>query len=237
MEVTMSEKPAAFDLEVVASRIAHDSRRIHQAAVNALHLCEIWITFNDAEEQRRVVGASPTSLAAAVYEEAVLQNLVLIAVRLFDKPRGCVVTTDRISFPVIQGLLSLPGVSEMIIDRAQVPLSAVLCGEPDRTAQEVPDRIDCFHAKMRRLATEKPNRMQLLRGFRDENIAHELHLEPTTKPEYGHVTGMVSEILSLTEDMDLILNGSRSFPWQRGEASKSAAALWSAVVAAFPFPQ
>jgi hypothetical protein len=79
-----------------------------------------------------------------------------------------------------------------------------------------------------------PSRERRLRSYRDENLAHELYFEqPRPKALYGYIPDLLHEVLQLTEDVGLIVQGTNYF-WDEGEAERSATALWSAVAAAFP---
>lgn len=227
--------PGKFDVGDVVTRLEHCSRRIYRASVDALYLCETWSTFNGAADQRRAISQSPAGIAAAVYEDAALRNLILILVRLLDSlGKRRVLESDKISFPVVQCLLSLPGVTDVFIERARTSISASILEGPEQNTRAVRDRIASFSGRLHCLKVEHPNRAQRLRDFRDGNIAHELCLdEPKAKPLYTHIPEMVSEILVLTEDVHLIVDGSPSTYWPRGEASASAKQLWGAVAAAF----
>ena len=74
----------------------------------ALH--EAWSTMNGLGERRRTLARSPASPAAGVIQDALLRELVIVLVRVLDRPHGYVLQTDKVSFPVCLDLLERPGV-------------------------------------------------------------------------------------------------------------------------------
>lgn len=237
--MNIKEKPETFNIPDVVARIEHYSRRVHITSLDALHLCEVWGAFNGAGEQRRAIDQSPAHLAAAVYEDAVFLKLVVVLVRLLDQTRGGnILKSDRISFPVIYSLLSLPGVSEIFIARASNSIGTILEGlEPNQAVEMVRKCIESFGERLHRLNTEKSNRAAQMRSFRDVNFAHELRKnEAKASPLIRYIPEMLSEIMALMENVQKIVSGSPSNYWPHGEAGESAMQLWNAVETVFSNP-
>jgi hypothetical protein len=216
------------------SRLEDYRSRILAAAEQVLCLWEVWTTFNEAKELRQIIKRSPASLAAAVYEEASLNNLVMVVVRLLDHPKP-----DRITFFMVQQQLRIPGVSEALIADAPSSIHNLFAKDVITSGQastKITARITEFHARLERLAAEQPNRTELLRKHRHANLAHELLPDKVrVKPTYDQIKTMVFEILALAENVHAIVTGSSLQELlTRGEASESALELWQAVAMAFP---
>lgn len=220
-------------VKAALSQLEDYRHRIVAATKQALCFWEVWTTFNEANELRRIIERSPANLAAAVYEDASLNSLVMVIVRLLDRPKP-----DRITFCVVQQQLRIPGVSEALIADAPHSIGALFAQDvtPAQASAMIKMRITAFHARLKRLATEQPNRTEILRKHRHANLAHELLADKArVKPTYDQLNAMVSEILALTEDLQAMATGSSSQELlTRGEASKSAVELWRAVAVVFP---
>ena len=219
-------------MNVALSHLEDYRHRIVGAAKQALCLWEVWTSFNEAKELRRIIERSPASLAAAVYEDASLNNLVMIVVRLLDYPKE-----DRITFRAVQQQLRMPGVSEALITNAPRSIGAILAQDitPAQASTIIDTKITAFHARLKRLATEKPNRTEILRKHRHANLAHELLADKAqVSPTYDQLKTIVFEVLALTEDVQTIVTGTPlQEPLSRGEASKSVVELWRAVAVAY----
>jgi hypothetical protein len=222
--------PAAYDVSVVVARLERCSRRIWGATRRARELREVWTVLNEGRAVRMAISRSPASAAATILQDALLREQILIIVRLFDFPRGPALKSNRISFPVVRELLTLPGVMEVFTERARS-----WPGQSESKNMEIVHaRFAGFEERLGRLQAEDPNRERRLRSYRDENLAHELYFEqPRPKALYGYIPDLLHEVLQLTEDVGLIVQGAHYF-WDEGEAERSATALWSAVAAAFP---
>jgi hypothetical protein len=225
----MGQAADRFDVLDVVARLRHAKARILQTTEWARSATEVWVAFNQAETWA-IIAASPASRAASVYERAVLDMRIVMVTRLLDQPgRGGANGTNRISFPVCQGLLSLPGVLN------QLAAEAADWRTPDPTGQRVRERHRLFVDRLARIEGEvNPNRAKRLRDFRDENIAHELRFEELrARPEYRDITNLLAEVMALTSDLAFITEGEHVL-WAEGEIERSTNALWAAVAARFP---
>ena len=215
------------EVEAALAVLTHCSRRLMFAVEEALHLWEVWSTFNRAAELRQAIAGSQAELAAAVYEKASLDTLVMVVIRLLEGPGK-----NRRNFQVFQKHLRLPGVADALIKNAANAM-AVLWDDakPEEASTTVQDRIVAFHARLDRL--KEGGRLEVLGQHRNTNLGHELVPDPSEPTlTYDQLGELVNEILVLAEDMEAIV--SSGLPLRRGEASKSAAALWKAVAAASP---
>jgi len=188
-------------------------------AVNA-----VWRTFN-RYEGRQEVADSPAGPAAHVYERATLDAQIMMISRVFDKPgRGHILTQNRMSFPVCRTLMTEPGVSEMLLNQSE--------GWNDlgvRNRESLMARCQVFLDALIALENEEPNRIELVRGFRDENIAHELRFDALPpRPQYDHIHGLVDEASLLIGHLMLIVEG-REIHWEDADMDGSVTWLWNAV--------
>lgn len=201
-----------------------------KATTRAIALSEVWHFFNGNQDVRQAVAASPASTAALVYEDASLREQIVIMVRLLDTA-GDALKSDKISYPIVRDLISLPGISEHFIDQARGWKNG---NSPDENEKHLKEQIECFRSRLSKLELEEPNRARILRNYRDENIAHELFIaESRPKPLFKYIWDLLPEIVALTEDVKMIAEGA-NVVWPRDQATQSASALWSAVAAAFP---
>lgn len=215
------------EVEAALAVLKHCSRRIMFTAGEALCLWEVWSTFNRAAELRLAIADSQAGLAATVYEKASLDMLVIVVIRLLDRP-----AKDRRNFQVFQDHLRRSGVAETLIKSAADSMAVLFDGaKPEDASTTVQDRIAAFHARLDRL--KEDGRLKVLAQHRHANLGHELVSDPSgPKPTYDQLEELVKEVLVLAEDVEAVVPS--GLPLRRGEASESAAALWKAVAAAFP---
>jgi hypothetical protein len=182
-------------------------------------------TLNGLGEGRIAIAQSESGVAAGLLEHASLHIQIAIVVRLFDVPGRRKGRTDRLSFPVAAELLDLPGVMEALIEDAR----GWPVGEAQANENQVRRQVEEFKDGLQRLLHEQPNRLEVLRRFRDVNIAHELTpIAGEPRPQYGHLTALTEEILALAKLLQNVVSGSVVF-WQRGHVTGSALALWRSV--------
>ncbi|UTP37890.1 hypothetical protein M9M90_11635 [Phenylobacterium sp. LH3H17] len=230
----MARQPAdeQVDIQAVVTRLRHAKNRILQTIEWARATEEVWRALNEAADNRRTVAESPASEAAWVFERATRDGQIVAITRVLDAPgRGNPDQTNRLSFPVCRTLLALPGVSAWFIEDAKTWNNDL--GEAN--ARQVGQRIERFLARLHALETEEgPNRARLIRAFRDENIAHELHFAvQRERPLYRHIREVLNEVMLLTEELSFIVEG-QVIHWRRGEANRSASLVWESVAAAYP---
>jgi hypothetical protein len=163
------------------------------------------------------VAESRASPAAHVYERATLDAQIMMISRVFDGPgRGHILAQDRLSFPVCRQLLALPGVIDLLLEQSD---HAML-------------RHQAFLDGLLALENEEPNRVQLIRSFRDENIAHELRFDVLPqRPQYNHIQGLIDEASTLVGHLAVAVNG-EAIVWSDGDINRSATWLWDAVAEA-----
>ncbi|WP_293908220.1 hypothetical protein [Phenylobacterium sp.] len=220
-----------FDLHAVVARLRHAKARIVQCVEWARATEEVWLAFNQAKDDRHAIAASPASEAARVYEKAALDAQIVMITRLLDPPsRYGALATNRMSLPVCRDLLALPGVADRCAEEAKGWNEL-----GDASAGHVWERLERFRGRLNAIEEEAdPNRAALLRDFRDENIAHELHFEEKReRPLFRHIRELLDEVMALTEDLAFVVEGD-VIRWRRDETTASARALWRAVAEAYP---
>jgi hypothetical protein len=151
-------------------------------------------------------------------------------VRVFDQPghRG-LERSDKVSFPVVLGWLERPEIEAALRARAR---GWFIDGyRADKNEGTVVDAIARLRDNLARIGGEQPNRQTRLRDFRDEFLAHELHIEvPRDKPLFGHIGEMCEEIKALSEAASLAIEGSTTaWNFVDGEMSQSADEFWRRV--------
>lgn len=219
MTVLPPHDPAA-----ALDRLRHSTRRIMEAVRWARAVNAVWRTFN-RYEGRQEVADSPASPAAHVYERATLDAQIMMISRVFDTPgRGHILTQNRMSFPVCRILMAEPGVMELLLDHSEWWNER---GVENR--ERLVARHQMFMDTLAALENEQPNRIGLVRGFRDENIAHELRFDVLPpRPQYDHIHGLVDEASLLLSHLMLIVDGV-AIHWQDADMDRSVTWLWDAV--------
>lgn len=103
----------------------------------------------------------PIAGAYNVVLHALLREIILIIVRVFDKPRK-LENSDKVSFVVIGEWLERDGICEALIEKARERNGARWAR---RNAAITRNAIRRLKLRLERLANEDPNREQLLRNF------------------------------------------------------------------------
>jgi hypothetical protein len=211
----------------VIERLRHAQRRILQAVSWARAANKVWRTFN-RHQRRQDVADSHASQAGQVYERATLDAQIMMVSRLFDRPgRGLLMDQNRVSFPVCRGLLAMPGVMERLLDESEAWNEL---GFENRV--RIAASHKSFLSVLVALEAEQPNRIALVRGFRDENIAHELRFDVLPpRPQYNQIRGLVQEASTLVEHLAFVISG-EAIHWQDGNMGSSTTWLWDAVAEA-----
>jgi hypothetical protein len=230
--MALAPQAAEIDILNVVEKLRHARARIVQCVEWARATEEVWRSLNEGE-QRRTVAASPASQAAFIYERATRDAQILMITRVFDRPsKNGALLTNRQSFPVCRDLLDLPGVTEWLIKDALTWPN----GLAHLNSQHVQEHLVRFRERLTALEQEQnPNRQALLRAFRDENIAHELHfVDQRERPLYRHVTELLDEIKLLAEHLSFVVEGTVVRWDDTGLARRSGLALWAAVARCYP---
>lgn len=219
----MARQPAHYPAEAI-DRLRHSTRRILNAIRWARAVNAVWRTFN-RHEARQAIADSPASPAAHVYERTTLDAQIMMIARVFDgQGRGHILTQNRMSFPVCRTLMEQPGVMEFLLDQSE---DWNELGAENR--ERLSARYQAFLDVLTALENEEPNRVRLVRAFRDENIAHELRFDVLPqRPQYDHIHGLVDEASVLIGHLMLIVEGA-AIHWQDGDLDESVTWLWSAV--------
>jgi|GEM_PF-2279884 len=201
--------------------LKHATWRIYQAVRWATASNQVWQTLNQ-HPNRQEIANSPASEAAAVYEKTLLDAQIMMVARVFDKPgQGNVRTQNRMSFLVCDHLLKSPDVLDTIRKHRW---------ECDAETQDrLNERYYQFCNNLQTLEDENPNRIKLIRDFRDENIAHELKFDSLPhRPQYSHIHGLIYEARVLISHLQFIVHGDEII-WEELNVEQSAAWLWNAV--------
>lgn len=215
-----------MNTEQIITRLDLYSKRLRQSVTQALCLNSTFQSLNENEEWRTAIAGNRVAAAANIVQHAVLRELILIVVRVFDQPRRKLETSDKVSFPVISMWLEREDVRDELLRRARGWFGDGY--RADENEASVRDAIKRLKDSLDRLAAENPNREKRLRHFRDEFLAHELHFEiPRDKPLFGHIYEMIDEIKALSEATSLAVEGS-SVAWNfvNEEMRESADELW-----------
>jgi hypothetical protein len=231
----MRKQLAPHVIDEIVPRVRHAADRITQAIRWARSAQEVWRAFNDARYPQDLAGTRVADVAA-VFERTTLEAVIIRITRVLDqpsarghKPSDQARATNRLSFPVCRELISLDGVLDRFADDA-----TIWNARGAENAQLVRDRFSGFCTRLDELQAEHPNRQKRVRDFRDENIAHELRLDPLPdRPRYEEVWSLLNDTVLLTEDLSFVVHGS-GLQWSEGKASRSAELLWEAVAKAFP---
>lgn len=214
-------------LDEAISRLRHATKRIMYAVAWARAVNETWRAFN-RHEARQDVADSPASPAAHVYERATLDAQIMMVSRVFDAPgRGHILVQNRMSFSVCRELLALPGVTHRLLEESE-DWNELGAENRDRLTA----RYHSFLEALSRLENEEPNRVRLVRGFRDENIAHDLRFDVLPqRPQYDHIHGLVDEASNLIGHLSMVSNGA-VIHWGDADIQSSTTWMWSAVAEA-----
>ena len=104
--------------EIIA-RLVIFSERLRGSVTQALCLNSTSQSLNENEEWRKAIAGSRVSAAANIVQHAVLRELILIIVRVLDKPRGKVEDSDKVSFPVISKWLERAEIQDELVLRGR----------------------------------------------------------------------------------------------------------------------
>ena len=212
------------NLDRVIQRLEVRSARLRNAATRTTLLFQTWVVLNDEALLRRRVGASKADLAAYLLQTAALREVVSSISRMLDPVGVDNHRSNRISFLVVRHLLQVPGATERLVERAVDRLHRK--GIPP--AQDVERCIAAFHQILDRLDADPDHRVKCLRGYRDENLAHDLSVRNPSKLIYGFVPSLLGDIVEMTELVALSVEG-RNYNPDKEHPSRSAVSLWRAV--------
>jgi hypothetical protein len=187
-------------------------------------------SLNGNPDLRETVNGTPARTATNLIMHAVLRELIMILVRVFDKAgHNGIMRSDKVTFPIIAEWIAQPPIHDLLIEKAKVWFpDGYNADENVRTVEtgigDIADRLD-------RLAKEDPNREKLLRNFRDGFLAHELHRQVELPgPMFGHIGGMLEEIRLLSESASMVIEGT-DIAWDNldHDVMRSADWLWKRV--------
>ena len=216
--------------EETIERLTIYSQRLHQSVLQAKVLYSCFQSLNENRELRERIGGTTASTATNTMMHAMLRELTLILVRVFDGPgRYPIEKSDKVTFPIVAAWLEQPAILEGLLERARHWLDDGFLAEENQTA--VRDAVQRLKEGLVRLREENPNRQKLLRDFRDGFLAHELHRAiPRDPPLFGHIGEMLEEIRLLSETTSLAIEGS-AIHWDLldEQVGESADWLWSRV--------
>lgn len=211
-------------------RLKAYSKRIHENVAQAKALYACFQSLNENRELRESISWTKASVAANLFMHAVLRELMLILVKVFDGPgRHGIEKSDKVTFPIIAAWLAREPVRAALLEKARSWLDdGDLADEHEAGAAGA---MDAIQEGLQRLRDERPNREKLLRDFRDGFLAHDLHREiPCHPPLFGHISELLEEIRLLSEATSLAIEGS-SVHWDMldEQIRNSADWLWSRV--------
>ncbi len=163
-------------------------------------LLTIWNSSNTPDNPLRALpGPDGKAVSINLMMSACLHETILITCAVLDtpKPNRPLLKSNLISFPVIAGLMQIPGTEDLRLADGDEAIK--------RAAQErFFQRIDGLSQEPMR---EKVTR---LRGFRDEFLAHALDQDwSKTPPVLGDITALMDLVCILSGDCQLALFGKR----------------------------
>jgi hypothetical protein len=217
-------------IDVTIERLTAYSERLHQTATQAKVLYACFQSLNENKELRERIAKTPAASASNILMHAALRELMMILVRVFDRPgRWGIEKSDKVTFPIIAEWLKREPIREALLQRARNWLDdGYLAERHEASAKAAMDdlqtRLDCLQA-------EQPNRQQLLRDFRDGFLAHELERQiPRDPPLFGHIGEMLEEVRLLSEAASLAIRGTE-IAWEPldDQIARSANWLWQRV--------
>ena len=213
----------------ICARLAGYSRRLWKTAEQATSLHAVFLTLNNSaiKARKREKLWGPIAGAYNLVQHALLRELILVIVRVFDKPRN-LEKSDKVSFVVIGGWLERDEICKALMENARERNGARW---PRRNAALTRNAIRRLKLRLERLANEDPNRERLLRNFRDDFLAHELHRDiPRAGPMFGHILDMVKELQGLSSDAVTACSGHQiEFGHVAADAKDGAKQLWRAI--------
>jgi hypothetical protein len=192
-------------------------------------LYRIWETFNVPDNALRKKGMAPHESAMVIntLAQAAINETVLILARALDHHgRGDVLSSDRVSFPVILELSKQPGVEDELIERRR----SFALSDSDFAIS-----LDGYHAAKRAfhgwfegLDQGKHEHARRVRDFRNDYLAHNLNrgIEPTTL-KYEDIARILPEMMLLCDQANLAFaNTSIIFDAYIESVSARAHSLW-----------
>ena len=216
--------------EETIARLTIYSQRLRASVTQAKILYVSFQSLNGNPDLRETVNGTPARTATNLIMHAVLRELIMILVRVFDKAgHNGIMRSDKVTFPIIAEWIAQPPIHDLLIEKAKVWFpDGYNADENVRTVEtgigDIADRLD-------RLAKEDPNREKLLRNFRDGFLAHELHRQVELPgPMFGHIGGMLEEIRLLSESASMVIEGT-DIAWDNldHDVMRSADWLWKRV--------
>lgn len=207
------------------ARLRACTERTQDSTLRAIQLIEIFNSFNDASNPLRNNDLARHDAANTVNAliDAAIRELITILVRMFDPVgRGGLLKTNRQSFLVMLDLSRVDGVRSFLCDQARR-----WYGDDER-GNDIPQAIEAFEGALERLNTETPNRCALLRAFRDEFLAHQLHFDfERDRPINGYISEIVGEVETLTKACALgFYRSAVTYETAHANARSSADGLW-----------
>ncbi|MAM39557.1 hypothetical protein [Sphingobium sp. UBA5915] len=217
----------------IVDRMANLSRTLYsRCVVNSRPLWIIWQSYNDQNNPLRDQALIGNEGASAINRLAnsALYETIMIVTRAFDASgRGGALRSDRASFKVLAELAQLHGVRDEVARRASAWFEDGW--NADENARAALGALDQIDAALLRLDAEEPNRIRLMRNFRDQYLAHNLVFDiERERPIFGHITSMLEEMTLLVEASELALSGASIF-WDMLDenARLSAEELWRTI--------
>ena len=214
----------------IADRLEEYATILRTGSISrAIGLWTIWQSYNEENNPLRDdrLDRSAASAALNTLASAAMHETIMIVVRVFDKHgRGGRV---RVSFPVLGKLIKNADVREVVESRAKSWLPDGDLAEEN--VQAVRTAIEGFERRLGKVLSEKPNRLERLRNFRNEFLAHNLKFEQERdRPILRDITGLLEEARALSDQASIAFGGSMVV-WEplENDADRSASELWRLV--------
>ncbi|SHJ68649.1 hypothetical protein SAMN02745194_03118 [Roseomonas rosea] len=201
----------------LVERLRHQARYIRAQVSTVEQLFAVFSTLNDTRCIRIEVGRSGAAGAAEVMQRALLREVVSGIARLFDPAKR-----DRVTFHTALRDLKRPEIPVLLAERLaleQVLHGSLPVADIQRLAAQLGESLD-------RLMSDP--RLEALREFRHQHLAHNLVLEPRAQLRFGYVQELLAESIRLAGIVGMAVH-SAAHPEPAGRPRRSAMYLWKAV--------
>ena len=216
--------------EETIARLTIYSQRLRASVTQAKILYVSFQSLNGNPDLRETVNGTPARTATNLIMHAVLRELIMILVRVFDKAgHNGIMRSDKVTFPIVAEWIARVPIHDLLIEKARVWFPDGY--RADENVQTVESAIGDLNTRLNRITSEDPNREKLLRDFRDGFLAHELHRQVELPgPMFGHIGGMLEEIRLLSESASMVIEGT-DIAWDNldHDVMRSADWLWKRV--------
>ena len=189
-----------------------------------------WQSFNSNDNPLRSIPLPKRDAAKTInlFASATLHEAIMIAIRALDSAgRSTALKTNRVSFPVMVGLMKLDGVRDELVNRARNWFEDGFLADKNQLS------VETAMSELERETSELADSdvAKRLRNFRDEFLAHNLAFdEERERPVFSDVTQILTDLRALSDKASLAFEGSEiGWDFADDEWSRSASDLWRTI--------